>query len=125
MKISSSIINGPRDQLMRPLRDLRISLLDQCNFRCTYCMPEKKYHKNYQFLTKNQRLNHDEIVRLVRILVPMGVSKIRLTGGEPLLDKNIIQLIGSINNIQGIDDLALTTNGSLLRDKAKILPKLV
>lgn len=123
MKTSSSIIIGPRDQLKRPLRDLRISLLDQCNFRCTYCMPEKKYHKNYQFLTKNQRLNHDEIVRLVRILVPMGVSKIRLTGGEPLLDKNIIQLIGSINNIQGIDDLALTTNGSLLRDKAKDLAK--
>ncbi len=123
MNTSNSKITGPRDQLKRPLRDLRISLLDQCNFRCTYCMPIKKYHKNYQFLSKNQRLDHDEIVRLVGILVPMGVSKIRLTGGEPLLDKNITRLIESINNIQGIDDLALTTNASLLKDKAKSLAK--
>ena len=112
---------GPRDQLRRPLRDLRISLLDQCNFRCTYCMPVKKFHENYQFLTKNERLNHEEIIRLVKIVVPMGVSKIRLTGGEPLLDKNVAQLVEKINQIEGIDDLALTTNATLLKKKAQDL----
>ena len=118
--MSTSVIR-PRDQLSRPLRDLRISLLDQCNFSCTYCMPVKKFHENYQFLTKNERLNHEEIIRLVKIVVPMGVSKIRLTGGEPLLDKNVAQLVEKINQIEGIDDLALTTNATLLKKKAQDL----
>lgn len=112
---------GPRDQLRRPLRDLRISLLDQCNFRCTYCMPVKKFHENYQFLKRNERINHEEIIRLVKIVVPMGVTKIRLTGGEPLLDKNVAQLVEKINKIDGIDDLALTTNATLLKKKAQDL----
>ena len=118
--ISTSVI-GPRDQLKRPLKDLRISLLDQCNFRCTYCMPVKKFHENYQFLKRNERISHEEIIRLVKIVVPMGVTKIRLTGGEPLLDKNIAQLVEKINNIDGIDDLALTTNATLLKKKAQDL----
>lgn len=121
MSNMSTPMIGPRDQLRRPLRDLRISLLDQCNFRCTYCMPVKKFHENYQFLTKNERLNHEEIIRLVKIVVPMGVSKIRLTGGEPLLDKNVAQLVEKINQIEGIDDLALTTNATLLKKKAQDL----
>ena len=118
--MSTSVIR-PRDQLSRPLRDLRISLLDQCNFRCTYCMPVKKFHENYQFLKKNERLNHDEIIRMAKILVPMGVSKIRLTGGEPLLDKNVAHLVEKINQIEGIEDLALTTNATLLKKKAQDL----
>jgi cyclic pyranopterin phosphate synthase len=84
-------------------------------------MPVKKFHENYQFLTKNERLNHEEIIRLVKIVVPMGVSKIRLTGGEPLLDKNVAQLVEKINQIEGIDDLALTTNATLLKKKAQDL----
>ena len=119
MNTVSSAKIGPRDQLKRPLSDLRISLLDQCNFRCTYCMPIKKYHENYQFLQKEERLNHDEIVRLVKIAVQLGVTKVRLTGGEPLLDKNIVSLIEKLNSIDGIDDLALTTNATLLKQRAK------
>jgi len=84
-------------------------------------MPIKKYHENYQFLQKKERLNHDEIVRLVKIAVPLGVTKVRLTGGEPLLDKNIGSLVEKLNNIDGIDDLALTTNATLLKYRAKEL----
>jgi len=84
-------------------------------------MPIKKYHENYQFLQKKERLNHDEIVRLVKIAVPLGVTKVRLTGGEPLLDKNIGSLVEKLNSIDGIDDLALTTNATLLKYRAKEL----
>ena len=104
----------PRDTLGRPVRDLRISLLDQCNFRCPYCMPEAEFHADYRFLTRRQRLSHDEIVRIARIAVSLGVTKLRLTGGEPLLDKNVVELVARLRQIEGVDDLALTTNAMLL-----------
>jgi cyclic pyranopterin phosphate synthase len=102
------------DALGRPLHDLRISLLDQCNFRCPYCMPEAEFHSEYEFLKKQQRLTYDEIIRVASAAINLGVSKIRLTGGEPLLDKNICELIERIATLPGIEDLALTTNGMLL-----------
>lgn len=111
----------PRDRLGRPIRDLRISLLDQCNFRCPYCMPEAKFHADYQFLTRRQRLSHDEILRLASIAVAMGVTKLRLTGGEPLLDKKVVDLVARLGELDGVDDLALTTNATLLAPIAQRL----
>jgi cyclic pyranopterin phosphate synthase len=102
------------DTLGRPLQDLRISVLDQCNFRCPYCMPEAEFHADYQFLTKRERLTHEEIYRLARIAVSLGVTKLRLTGGEPLLDKRLADLVGKLAGLAEVDDLALTTNGMLL-----------
>ncbi len=102
------------DALGRPLHDLRVSVLDQCNFRCPYCMPVAKYHSDYEFLKKQQRLTYDEIMRVATAASELGVSKIRLTGGEPLLDKNIGELIQRLGLLPGISDLALTTNGMLL-----------
>jgi len=110
-----------RDALRRPLHDLRISLLDQCNFRCPYCMPESEYHADYQFLGRKDRLTHAEILKLARIAVGLGVSKIRLTGGEPLLDRNIESLVAGIAEIEGVEDLALTTNAMLLAPRAQAL----
>ncbi len=110
-----------RDALRRPLHDLRISLLDQCNFRCPYCMPESEYHADYQFLGRKDRLTHAEILKLARIAVSLGVSKIRLTGGEPLLDRNIESLVAGIAEIDGVEDLALTTNAMLLAPRAQAL----
>lgn len=104
----------PRDRLGRPLQDLRISLLDRCNFRCPYCMPESTYGDDYRFLGRAERLDHDEILRLARLAVGLGVSKLRLTGGEPLLDKKVTSLVAGLRRLPGVDDLALTTNGSLL-----------
>jgi len=103
------------------MQDLRISLLDRCNFRCPYCMPEAKFHKDYQFLTRQQRLSHEEILRLATIAVGLGVSKLRLTGGEPLLDKKVAHLIAALSRLEGVDDLALTTNGVLLAPLAQAL----
>ncbi len=108
------------DALRRPLHDLRISLLDQCNFRCPYCMPEAQYHADYEFLRRQQRLTYEEILRVASAAVGLGVSKIRLTGGEPLLDKNLPALIEGIVQLPGLDDLALTTNGMLLAPVAAI-----
>ncbi len=105
---------GPQDQLGRPMRDLRISLLDRCNFRCPYCMPESTYNEDYQFLRRQQRLSFDEIVRFATIAVSLGVNKLRLTGGEPLLDKGVPELVARLAALPGVDDLALTTNGTLL-----------
>lgn len=104
----------PRDRLDRPLHDLRISLLDRCNFRCPYCMPEAEYNEDYQFLTRARRLTHDEIFRVARIATGLGVSKLRLTGGEPLLDKRCPELVARLARLPGVDDLAMTTNGMLL-----------
>jgi cyclic pyranopterin phosphate synthase len=109
------------DALRRPLHDLRISLLDQCNFRCPYCMPEDEYHAEYEFLRSQQRLTYAEILRVARVAVALGVSKIRLTGGEPLLDKKLPELIEGIARLPGLDDLALTTNGMLLDRAAESL----
>ncbi|NNF40970.1 MAG: GTP 3',8-cyclase MoaA [Woeseiaceae bacterium] len=102
------------DALGRPLHDLRISLLDQCNFRCPYCMPEAKFHADYEFLRKQQRLTYAEIMRVAEAAAGLGVSKLRLTGGEPLLDKHLPTLVEGLAKLPGIDDLALTTNGMLL-----------
>ena len=111
----------PVDQLQRPLRDLRISVMDRCNFRCPYCMPEDKYHKDFQFLTSQQRLSFAEIVRLARLAAGLGVHKLRVTGGEPLLRANLPDLIAELRGIEGIDDIALTTNGILLGQHAASL----
>ena len=108
------------DAYGRPLRDLRISVTDHCNFRCNYCMPKEIFGKDYQFLPHAALLRFEEITRLARIFVEHGVQKIRLTGGEPLLRKNLEVLIGMLAEIPGID-LTLTTNGSLLAKKARAL----
>jgi len=106
--------NSVRDAYERPLQDLRISLLDRCNLRCPYCMPEAEYNADYQFLTRQQRLSHDEILRIAEVAVGLGVTKLRLTGGEPLLDKKVTDLMACLGKLEGVDDLALTTNGILL-----------
>ncbi len=109
------------DALNRPLHDLRISLLDRCNFRCPYCMPESEYHADYEFLTRPERLTHDEILHVARVATGLGVSKIRLTGGEPLLDKKLPQLVAGLAKLPGVDDLAMTTNAMLLESVADCL----
>ena len=110
-----------KDTFNRPLRDLRISVMDQCNLRCTYCMPKEVFGADYAFLPHEKLLTFDEIEYLVRIFRTLGVKKIRITGGEPLLRKDLPHLIGRINTIQGIDDIALTTNGILLGTYAQQL----
>jgi cyclic pyranopterin phosphate synthase len=105
---------APRDTLSRPMRDLRISVMDRCNFRCPYCMPRETFHEQYRFLGSHERLSFDEIVRLARLFVQLGVRKLRLTGGEPLLRANLPDLIGDLTAIAGVEDVALTTNGVLL-----------
>ncbi len=110
-----------QDQFQRPLKDLRISLIDRCNFRCPYCMPSEQFHHAYEFLNKNEWLSFEEIIRLAKVFVQLGVKKIRLTGGEPLMRPDIDKLIKELATLDGLDDLALTTNGSILTDVA---PKL-
>ncbi|WP_025028765.1 GTP 3',8-cyclase MoaA [Caldalkalibacillus mannanilyticus] len=109
------------DRLQRPLRDIRISVTDKCNFRCSYCMPAEIFGPDYPFLPQNELLTFEEISKLVKLFHQLGVEKVRLTGGEPLLRKNLERLIEMISNIDGINDIALTTNGSLLAEKAKLL----
>jgi cyclic pyranopterin phosphate synthase len=108
------------DTFSRPLHDLRISVTDQCNFRCVYCMPREVFGPDYNFLKQSQLLSFEEIERTVRILREHGVQKVRLTGGEPLLRRHIERLIEKLAAIPGID-LTLTTNGALLERKAKSL----
>ncbi len=114
-----------QDRLGRPLRDLRISVTDRCNFRCSYCMPKEVFDKDYPYLPHAALLNFEEITRIARHFVAHGVRKIRLTGGEPLLRKNIEVLIEQLSALRTPDgqplDLTLTTNGSLLGKKAKAL----
>ncbi len=109
------------DSFRRPLRDLRISVIDRCNFRCTYCMPDKEDTRHYSFLKSQEWLTFGEIIRLTKLFVDCGVTKIRLTGGEPLLRPNLAELVGKLRAISGIKDLALTTNGSLLSQYARDL----
>ncbi len=106
--------SSARDTLGRPIRDLRISVMDRCNFRCPYCMPRETFHDKYKFLGSHERLSFDEIVRLTRLFAQLGVRKLRLTGGEPLLRANLADLIGDLTGVAGIEDIALTTNGVLL-----------
>jgi len=110
------------DVLGRPLRDLRISITDRCNFRCVYCMPREVFGRDFVFADRDQLLTFEEIARLARPFAALGVEKIRLTGGEPLIRRNIEHLIELLAAIDGIRDLTLTTNGSLLtREKARAL----
>jgi len=104
----------PGDRLGRPLRDLRISVTDRCNFRCTYCMPKEVFGSDYVFLQRPELLSFEEIERLARIFADLGVSKLRLTGGEPLLRRHLDGLIERLVKVEGIEDVCLTTNGSLL-----------
>jgi GTP 3',8-cyclase len=109
------------DQLQRPLRDLRISVTDRCNFRCRYCMPREVFGHDYHFLPKTDILSFEEIHRVARVFVQLGVEKIRLTGGEPLLRRDLDRLIAQLASIEGLRDLTLTTNGSILATKARAL----
>ncbi len=109
---------SPLDRLGRPLHDLRISVMDRCNFRCPYCMPKEQYHEHYRFLKSQERLSFAEIARLARLFASLGVKKLRLTGGEPLLRANLADLVGDLTDIEGISDIALTTNGVLLGQHA-------
>ena len=105
---------GVTDTRGRHLRDLRISVTDRCNFRCTYCMPREVFGPDFTFLDRSQLLSFEEITRIVRVAADLGVHKVRLTGGEPLLRRDIDTLVASVAAVDGIEDLALTTNGSLL-----------
>jgi len=109
------------DTLDRPLRDLRISVTDRCNFRCTYCMPKEVFGKDFQFLDRTSLLTFEEIERTARVLVDGGVEKIRLTGGEPLVRAQLERLVEKLAGIDGLRDLTLTTNGSLLARRARSL----
>jgi GTP 3',8-cyclase len=110
----------PLDTFKRPLRDLRISVTDRCNFRCVYCMPKEVFGKDFQFLPRAEILSFEEIERLVRVFVGLGVQKVRLTGGEPLVRRHIERLVEMLATVSDLD-LTLTTNGSLLAAKAKAL----
>ncbi|MEE8634501.1 MAG: radical SAM protein, partial [Acidiferrobacterales bacterium] len=110
------------DKLNRPIRDLRISVTDRCNFRCVYCMPKEIFGPEYQFLDHDAILRYEEIARVARLFVESGVTKIRLTGGEPLVRRQIEKLIDMLAQVPGLADLSLTTNGSALtRAKAEAL----
>ena len=109
------------DALHRPLRDLRISVTDRCSFRCTYCMPKEVFGRDFAFLPSGQLLSFEEITRLARIFLELGVEKIRLTGGEPLLRRDLEILVGQLASLPGLRDLTLTTNGAMLARKAQML----
>lgn len=123
--VSASVDSPTVDQLGRPLHELRISVTDRCNFRCSYCMPKHVFDKNYRYLPHKEVLSFEEITFLAKEFVAMGVRKIRLTGGEPLLRKNIDRLVSMLSGLRTRDgqtiDLAMTTNGALLLEKAQDL----
>ena len=118
---STQQADGILDLFGRPLRDLRISVTDRCNFRCTFCMPAEIFGERYRFLPKDDILTFEEISRVARLFVNLGVRKIRLTGGEPLLRDQLEVLVAQLASIEGLEDLALTTNGFLLAKKAQLL----
>ena len=109
------------DSLARPLRDLRLSVTDRCNFRCTYCMPKEVFGYGYGFLPKDAVLTFEEYARLARVFISLGVEKVRLTGGEPLLRRNLDRLVAQLSALDGLRDLTLTTNGSRLVEQAPAL----
>jgi cyclic pyranopterin phosphate synthase len=109
------------DLLLRRLRDLRISVTDRCNFRCTYCMPKEVFGPGFQFLQRSEVLSFEEIERLTRLFVGLGVEKVRLTGGEPLVRSKVERLVEMLAAVDGVGDLAMTTNGALLARKAPAL----
>ncbi|MCW2726149.1 MAG: moaA [Frankiales bacterium] len=109
------------DRLARPLRDLRVSVTDRCNFRCPYCMPRELFGADHAFLPRNELLSYEELGRLVRVFAELGVTKIRLTGGEPLLRRDLEVLVKMVAETPGVEDVAVTTNGSLLAARAASL----
>ncbi|MBB5234935.1 GTP 3',8-cyclase MoaA [Deinococcus budaensis] len=111
----------PSDRLNRPLRDLRISVTDRCNLRCTYCMPAEVFGPDHAFLPREELLSFEEITRLSRVFVELGVRKLRVTGGEPLLRRDLPELIAALSRLPGVQDVALTTNGLLLPRLARDL----
>ncbi len=113
--------NPARDAFRRPLRDLRVSVTDRCNFRCPYCMPRELFGTDHAFLPRRELLTYEELGRLVRVFAQLGVTKVRLTGGEPLLRRDLEVLVAMAAATPGVDDVALTTNGSLLAPRAAAL----
>jgi GTP 3',8-cyclase len=107
-----------RDRLDRPLRDLRISVIDRCNYRCPYCMPAEIYGEGHEFLPRSHWLTSGEIERLAGLFLQLGVTKFRLTGGEPLLRRDIVDVVAGLAGLPGLEDLALTTNGTRLKETA-------
>jgi cyclic pyranopterin phosphate synthase len=110
-----------RDKFKRPIKDLRISVIDKCNFRCPYCMPKEIFGERYQFLKNNELLSFEEIYEITKIFAKIGVEKLRITGGEPLLRKDLNLLIKELKSIDNIKEIALTTNGFLLKKHAQSL----
>jgi cyclic pyranopterin phosphate synthase len=110
-----------RDKRLRPLRDLRLSVTDRCNFRCPYCMPHERFHAQYRFLKSSERLTNSELLRLTRVFTQLGVVKLRITGGEPLIRQDLADLIGDLTSLPAVEDIALTTNGVLLAQHAAAL----
>ena len=110
-----------RDKFKRPIKDLRISVIDKCNFRCPYCMPKEIFGERYQFLKNNELLSFEEIYEITKIFAKIGVEKLRITGGEPLLRKDLNLLIKDLKSIDNIKEIALTTNGFLLKKHAQSL----
>ncbi|QKY68884.1 GTP 3',8-cyclase MoaA [Lentibacillus sp. CBA3610] len=110
-----------KDHFGRVLKDLRISVIDKCNFRCTYCMPKEIFGEDYVFLSEKELLSFDEIIRLAKVFADLGVEKIRITGGEPLMRRNLDHLIAELADIPGIKDIALTTNAVMLTKMAEKL----
>ncbi len=121
LAINTSLHTSLHDSFQRPLRDLRISVTDRCNFRCGYCMPKEVFGRGYDFLPKEDVLSFEEMTRMARIFVGLGVEKVRLTGGEPLLRRNLDQLVAMLAGLDGLQDLTLTTNGSRLVEQAQAL----
>ncbi len=117
----SAPLAGPLDRLGRPVRDLRLSVTDRCNFRCPYCMPRTVFGPDHPFSPRSELLTYEELTRVVAIFAALGVSKVRLTGGEPLLRRDLEALVAMIAATPGIDDIAITTNGSLLAGRAEAL----
>ena len=119
--IPLSVLSPALDSLHRPLRDLRISVTDRCNFRCTYCMPKEIFGRDFAFLPSAHLLSFEEIMRLAEVFLGLGVEKIRLTGGEPLVRRDLETLVAMLAALPGLKDLTLTTNGALLAKKAQAL----
>ncbi len=115
------VLSPVLDALRRPLRDLRVSVTDRCNFRCTYCMPKEVFGRDFAFLPPAQLLSFEEITRLAGVFTSLGVEKIRLTGGEPLVRRDLEKLVAMLADLSGLHDLTLTTNGALLAKKAQAL----
>lgn len=118
---AESLLATVEDRRGRPLHDLRISVMDRCNFRCTYCMPESTYGEHYAFLRSDERMSFDEIERVCRAAARLGVGKLRLTGGEPLLRPKLAELVARLRRLDGIEDIAMTSNGVLLPRHAREL----